>query len=355
MLGSAVLDVAIGLILVFLLMSLICTAMNEVFEGWLKRAKDLEQGIRELLGDADGSGFAKRLYEHPLVFGLFQGTYDPAATKTNLPSYIPSRTFALALMDLVLPSGPASSTQDGTLSGTAGATPSQPTGVSNGRIAGESLSAVAPTAPAGSLQPLRDAVATLQNAQVRGALRPLIDAAGQDVAQARANIEEWYDSSMDRVAGWYKRRVQRIIFCIGLATAVIMNVSTISIAKTLWSDEALRESLANAAQEYARVHATSTEPEQEESAKTKLAEHVDAFRALGVPIGWTSTASDDEDPRRIDHWDPGIWLERLLGWTITAFAISLGAPFWFDLLNKVSVVRSTVKPHEKSPEEGSEG
>ena len=47
-------------------------------------------------------------------------------------------------------------------------------------------------------------------------------------------------------------------------------------------------------------------------------------------------------------------LLMLLGWIITAFAISLGAPFWFDILNKIMVIRSTVKPFEKSPPEGSE-
>jgi hypothetical protein len=44
----------------------------------------------------------------------------------------------------------------------------------------------------------------------------------------------------------------------------------------------------------------------------------------------------------------------LLGWLITALAVMLGAPFWFDVLNKFMVIRSTVKPREKSQEEGSE-
>jgi hypothetical protein len=43
----------------------------------------------------------------------------------------------------------------------------------------------------------------------------------------------------------------------------------------------------------------------------------------------------------------------VLGLLITAFAISLGAPFWFDLLNKFMIVRATVKPKEKSPDEAS--
>jgi hypothetical protein len=46
--------------------------------------------------------------------------------------------------------------------------------------------------------------------------------------------------------------------------------------------------------------------------------------------------------------------DSVLGWLVTALAVSLGAPFWFDLLNKFMVIRSTVKPHEKSPEEASE-
>lgn len=47
------------------------------------------------------------------------------------------------------------------------------------------------------------------------------------------------------------------------------------------------------------------------------------------------------------------WVLKIFGLALTATAASLGAPFWFDLLNKFIVVRSTVKPHEKSQEEPS--
>jgi hypothetical protein len=46
-------------------------------------------------------------------------------------------------------------------------------------------------------------------------------------------------------------------------------------------------------------------------------------------------------------------LKYLLGWLITACAVSFGAPFWFDMLNKIMVVRSTIKPQEKSQPEAS--
>jgi hypothetical protein len=78
---------------------------------------------------------------------------------------------------------------------------------------------------------------------------------------------------------------------------------------------------------------------------------------LDLPIGWDNAEfSAPWSPGR--QWTQYPWweniLEPLLGWTMTALAISLGAPFWFDLLNKIMVIRSTVKPHEKSGEEGSE-
>ena len=110
MFNSTILDVAIGMIFVYLLLSLMCSAANELIELWLKnRAADLERGLRELLKDKDGSGLVNDLYSHQLVNGLFEGEYKPGLLglanrllgRVNLPSYVPPRNFALALMDLI--------------------------------------------------------------------------------------------------------------------------------------------------------------------------------------------------------------------------------------------------------------
>jgi len=81
------------------------------------------------------------------------------------------------------------------------------------------------------------------------------------------------------------------------------------------------------------------------------------IEGLGLPIGWTygDPKNPTNDPRAFRGVDPGNWFLRILGWFITALALSLGAPFWFDLLNKFMVVRATVKPKEKSPDEPSKG
>jgi hypothetical protein len=93
--------------------------------------------------------------------------------------------------------------------------------------------------------------------------------------------------------------------------------------------------------------------EDEDSPGKRLQKSLDELQKVGLPaggglpLGWNS-----QDARTVPRlaWP---WVLKVLGWLLTAAAISLGAPFWFDVLGKFMVVRSTVKPHEKSPEEGS--
>jgi hypothetical protein len=78
---------------------------------------------------------------------------------------------------------------------------------------------------------------------------------------------------------------------------------------------------------------------------------------LGLPLGWPSCAACDKSQLKffdrcwLDCWKhslTGAGGLTIFGWLLTSFAVCLGAPFWFDVLNKFIVVRSTVKPKEKS-------
>lgn len=321
MFGSEILEVAVGLIFIYLLLSLICSAVNEIIETFLKRrAANLEKGIRELLQDPDGKGLAGKLYTHPLIFGLFQGDYDPERSKegflkkSNLPSYIPSRNFALALLDIILP---------------AQETPS------DGSAAGPK-----------SLQPLREAIAKIQNLPVQRALLTLVEAAGNDIDKARKNIEAWYDSAMDRVSGWYKRQVQRLILIFSLLLAIAVNADTIMLAKSLSSDETVSNAVIAAIDDFDKTPVEAPQQAADPQQRVKEIQGIlKELQGIGLPMGW-----DRSDERMVPNTFPG-WLSKALGWLLTAIAISLGAPFWFDVLNRVMVIRSTVKPREKSPEE----
>jgi hypothetical protein len=141
---------------------------------------------------------------------------------------------------------------------------------------------------------------------------------------------------MDRVSGWYKRSTHQIILAIGLIAAVSMNIDSIAIVDQLYKSDATRAA-AVAAAGSARVDMTYAKAQQ-------------ALGSLHLPIGW--------DKSSLSLRPPDDWFKELiypwLGWLLTAIAASFGAPFWFDVLNKVMVIRSTVKPREKSPDEGSE-
>jgi len=325
MFGSQVLEVAMGLVLMYLLLSLVSASIREGIEAcWKARAGDLQRGIRELLQDEKGDGLTKALYDHPLLYGLFKGTYDPAKTR-NLPSYIPSKNFAVALLDIVArgPSVPTAAAA-GAPTGTAPASPAPATGST--RL---------------SVDSLRAAVGRLQNAPVQRALLTAIDTAQGDLGRAQANVEAWFDSSMERVSGWYKRRTQLIIFVVGLALAVAVNADTLTVVESLVQGDALRKAVVAEAEAIAR---------DKELRAADVKARYGELQSLGFPLGWARTLPAWSDAcdltciatavaRRAPYHVPG--------WLITAFAISLGAPFWFDTLKRVMEVRSTVKPKEK--------
>lgn len=345
MFGSSILEVAIGLIFVFLLLSLLCSAANEIIESRLKnRATDLERGIRELFNQSSGGGIVADFYNHPLINGLFRGTYrraDSSGIKlldylksTNLPTYIPSRNFAYAVIDLML---------------------HPPGGVGGGDVRDDKAairtadtSDIAPVLPI-SMDAIRQAAKkNFGQTQVGRALRTLAEQSGNDVNAMRENVEAWFNSSMDRVSGNYKRRTQWIIFGLGFILTVLLNVNTVTIARRLSSDATLRNVIVAQAEGFAN------RPGNIDALKPNFKENREELENLGLPMGWTS-GIDFIHPLfnpRFNWWDHV--LLPLLGWLLTAAAISLGAPFWFDLLNKFMVIRSTVKPHEKSLEEGSE-
>jgi hypothetical protein len=88
MFGSNVLEVAIGLVFVYLLLSLLCSTINEqvIARFFALRAKTLEEGITNMLATPQGKELVNQLYENPLIKGLSQ---NAASGKPRKPSYIP--------------------------------------------------------------------------------------------------------------------------------------------------------------------------------------------------------------------------------------------------------------------------
>jgi hypothetical protein len=290
MFGSQVLEVVIGLSLIYLVLSIGCSGVKEVIAAMFSlRAKTLERGVRSMLRNGP-NGLASQLFAHPLI--------QATAPEGQKPSYISARMFAAALLDLVAP-----------------ADASQPR----------------------TIESLRAGVSQIPDAKLRATLLNMINSACGDVDTARLKIEHWFDDTMGRVTGWYKRMAQKIIFVAGLLLCAAVNADTLMIVRELWNDQALRSAMV--AQAGQKVQSTS--PAESLNQGGSLRQLADEIRDIDKPpIGWSRDSKD------IRIW-PGALEDqalKVLGILLTSFAIVLGAPFWFDMLNNVINLRLSGNP-----------
>ncbi len=385
---GAILDTAIGLIFVYLLLSLFAAALQEVLANALKlRSEFLYDGIWKMLttdnrdphrvsprqmpapstepAPAGPVDLFRQVWGHQLIKGLSQDGQGP--------SYIPGRAFTTVLVD-VLRSG----------------------------------SRAAPVVA------VENGIAQLPPGAAREALETLFTEASGDLDRFRANVASWFDDAMDRTSGAYKRWAQKFTLAFGLAAAVILNVNTFDVATTLWRDPSARAAVAAKATAYAEAHETlpgsetaapeaapdpaaaaapaaqpaatdgaapaaapaapaaaapaePTVPPAEAGAAPATAADTDAsapaepdaaaalkasraraqdlaneIQELPLPLGWES------DMLSTVAGDPKLPLEQrlarfalvLLGWALTGLAVSMGAPFWFDTLKRFVNLRA---------------
>ncbi len=333
MFGSEVLDVLIGMAFIYLLLSLVASAVREGVESLLKaRAVHLERGIRELLDDQTNAGLVTHLYNHPLVFSLYKGKYTSDPTRMlgrSLPTYIPSRAFAQALVDLVT-RGPA----------------------------GNALSVYDAVTPGITVQGVRAALPTVQSPRLARMMTLLTDGAA-DIEQVIANTEQWFNDAMEQVSAVYRRRTQWGVLIIAAIVSVALNVDSIAIANHLARSKGAREALVARAATYLKENdrpSTSAATQADttvasvqaraDSTQAVLRRQVADLQSLDIPLGWSYVAHAPGNAPAADTTGWGI-LTKIFGLLVTTFAVSLGAPFWFDLLKRVVSIRSTVKPGEE--------
>lgn len=371
--GLPALDVAIGLSFIFLLLSVAASAVQEFVANLFSlRAKVLERGLRNMLADpaaahTDSHGAPNLLlgvYTHPMIRSLYRESWFPLGRKTlrpiggavraaadaqgaaadrgaaadspagdgsrradvavpikvRLPSYIAPRSFALALVDTMAPAVLATDPDTG--------------------VARPDHDVIRET---------RAAVLALDiPSEVKHRLLTLLDDARGDIDAFRRNIEAWFDDTMARVSGWYKRRTQLIILAIAVVLTVAINANTLTMGERLWRDPTTRATLVQQA-----GAADATPAGQTASDKLNNAvNNVESVAKAGVPIGWAHGANSNADPRHITLGSVSGWAHLVGGWLLTILAISLGAPFWFDTLSRLSRLRGTGKPETPLPASG---
>ncbi len=159
----------------------------------------------------------------------------------------------------------------------------------------------------------------------------------QEVRQFQHEIENWFDRSMERASGVYKRNAKGAAILIGSLIAIAVNADTFHIVNRLSKDTLLRNSIAQSAAQIS---------DSAQGDITVVQKQVNtALDQLPLPIGWDK-ANRDQQWAANQRW-PIPFLKTFFGWLISGIAISMGSSFWFDLLGKVVNVRNSGKPPAK--------
>lgn len=280
---NAVLDVVIGLILMYLLLGLICTIVNEFVSSVLKlRAANLRQGIENIVDD-------DRLLGGLLETGVIKAAGMASGRKG--PSYLPSRTFAMGLLDALKP-------KDGI------------------RVRRK-------------MEDVIETIESLPESRIRSMLVALAEEAGDDLERFRTGVAAWFDDMMDRTSGIFKRKMKGLSLIVAGVLVVAVNADSVQVAEALWEDQTLRTQIAEAATELVE--------------DTGLVDDLVDVKFINaelrpLPIGW-----DFDAPAWSTDWyrSFGGWIIKLFGLLFTAAAVSLGAPLWFDLLGKFTRIRAS--------------
>jgi hypothetical protein len=438
MFDSALLDVAIGMLLLFLVASLIASAVVEVIGGFLhRRAKHLWDTLDLLLGNTSTTtggvrSIVDELYKQPFITGLVRPTdrvmFDPASTEEPKrvplrasppkrvrqralvatralepaelrrrfygPIHLDSREFTNALLALMRPQGRLDQALDALrmVREQIAETPSDTdialadvevslteleTAARELRAAdiADAIDAIKQAGAAVDSERLKSLLSDAESALIglftgdptreeilaaiglvpkdlRKKLLAVLSEAGESITEIRAGVEDWYDRNMEAASSWYRKQTRWFLFLAGLVMAISLNVDAVHATSTLYRDESTRMALVGLAEQVSQVDCaatadgsadaasdtetetdTETATEDETDGDTASAVDLDCVRdavggSLPFPVGWSD----------VDTSARG-WGLRALGWVFIAGSVTLGAPFWFDLLGRALRLR----------------
>ncbi|MEO0733838.1 MAG: hypothetical protein AAFZ52_13460 [Bacteroidota bacterium] len=354
-----ILTVVIGIIFVLLLLSLLATTIMELLSSLFSlRGRNLTKALRNMLASSDPNEILVDEFQRNSLYRHLTQQYGRRTKGFVAPSYMSAETFQSILLDVILKG-------DG-------------------------------------IEKLEDRLDQLPDEDLRNVLKQLLRESGGQLDLFRLEIQNWYNNVMDRAAGWYKRYTQKILIFMGLGIAVVFNADTVALYDRLSNDPETLQALVTAAEQYVQTREQAgldpiePAPSAQPAPQTQIPADTAAVDSLApgpsfgnrppvAPVTYDASTEpnrlySDEDVATEDFrnsleklkgllnneiaevrrplglgWE-GVKLRELtlydlvskiLGFILTALAVSLGAPFWFDLLKKLVNVRSSgARPYE---------
>lgn len=410
----AILEVIIGMIFIYVLLSILVTEVNTLFSNMLRlRGRNLREALNKIIDDPV---MRAKIYTHPLIQLVEERSVLPtqrisakdaekiADGAIAAVDWIDSNTF----VDVVLNNIKVESDQQlfGAMLNVIDGMPS------GAERRGLRLIVNRIMTSGEGMDELRDAIANVDHPSFRHALMDTLDQIEDEITQlglepnsvvsvmagirqidnpyfrnalstilstaqtmdeAKANIAKWFDNAMTQSSSTYATKMKTLSLFVALVIAVTANVDTLHVGRTLWEDPILREQLsvvASQAVESGQLGAAVTGAQQSNAQATDaqatdegviedvvvsvdaVSQTLNDLNSLRLPIGWihddVSYAPADSplrsNPNNIWLYSPwnnpsgwlGLLLTKIMGLTVTIISAAQGAPFWFNILNRIT-------------------
>ncbi|MEW5729363.1 MAG: hypothetical protein AB1918_16165 [Pseudomonadota bacterium] len=275
---NAVLEVAIGLAMMYLLLSLFVTVVNEALARVLKiRGANLRAGLERIMGKENKLVFDSM----PLIRSIAQ------ASGSHLYDHLPKETYVQTVMQQL-------------------------------RAGGALADGAADVIGAG--------IDRLPEGTFKDVLLAAKHEAGDDLIALESRIGGWFDASMAHVQAAYQRKLHLISLVVGVVLAGVLNADTFHVANVLWRDPTVRKAVV------ATAEGVVAKPPVDAKGVVLITPDEIRSNLGGLPVGWGNGA-----PERF--WASPVF--TVLGWLFSGVALALGAPFWFDLLGTFVKIRGS--------------
>jgi len=334
-----ILDLVAGIIFIYFLLSIICSSAVEIVLTLTRvRSKLLKEWLFVIFDkpvDYNGKqvSLGQLLIDHCAVTGL--------SGKGNAPTYIDAKNFTSALFEKI------TYNKDNPLS-----------------IANDLDSLVKSIEASPLLDNELKRTFLIHANEAVAAYAAVSVKTKSEIEIFKNKVELWYNSSMERLAGTLKRKYARkFTLLIAIGITLLLNADSISIAQFLYNNPEARTKLAANAMAAAQsdsikqsvnnlrvqlIHLGKDSTTVQDSITlnaitdsiNKQVQTINLAKAAlsdVLPLGWNNMSFKNGD----GNFSFSVLLKCIAGWAATVLAIMMGAPFWFDVLNKISNLRGT--------------
>jgi hypothetical protein len=285
----SILSILIGIVFVLFLFSMLASTCLELLDAVFSlRGRHLHKTLGHMLGDN-----LSKFFEHPIYKQLAYASNNKAVLSSNrLPGWISRETFSAIVMDIL---------------------------------------------KAKNIKDIQHKIGGMDEGDAKKLLQFLLDQAGNDVVSFQNKMEKWFDEIMSRATEWYRQNTKRWLLGIGVALAAIFNVDTIQIYQSLSLNATARDNLVLEAEKFvatrdsiAVIKIGGNDVQLKKAEFDSLLHTYQTIVQSPLGLGWDSVETNRTLP-----W----WLVKIAGLLLTGLAVTLGAPFWFDILKKLIALR----------------